>query len=264
MNENNKQNNGDMMSDKFNANAAIEAMRSAKRMVFFGGAGTSTESGIPDFRSSGGLFAQAGYPFPPEQMLSRSFFDADPELFFKFYKEQMIHSEAMPNQAHYALVELEKRGILQAIITQNIDGLHQKAGSSAVYELHGSVHRNYCMRCKTPYSLNYIMSSAKTVPYCTSCTQKSGGEPIIKPDVVLYGEELDNETIEKSIEAIVGADVLLIGGTSLTVYPAGGFIDYFRGEHLIIVNKATTKQDHKADFVINESIAGILHQVVLY
>ena len=203
----------------------------SSRIVFFGGAGVSTESGIPDFRSADGIYQQH-YRYTPEEVVSHSFFMRHTEAFYEFYKEKMMFLDAVPNAAHRKLAELERAGKLTAVITQNIDGLHQAAGSRNVYELHGSIHRNHCMECGRFYSAGYVKES-EGIPRC-SC----GG--IIKPDVVLYEEGLDRETINGAIHAIGEADTLLIGGTSLVVYPAAGFIDYFRGRHLVLINKSET------------------------
>ncbi len=222
------------------------------RIVFFGGAGVSTESGIPDFRSADGLYNQK-YDVPPETMLSRTFFDSHTEKFYDFYRDKMLCLDAKPNAAHYKLAELEKRGRLAAVITQNIDGLHQAAGSRNVLELHGSVHRNYCMKCGKLYTARYILNSFG-VPRC-SC----GG--IIKPDVVLYEEQLDSDTIDKAIAAISQSDTMIIAGTSLTVYPAAGMVRYFRGKNLILINRGTTPMDSGADLVIHEPVGKVLKSV---
>ena len=228
-------------------------IQESNNIVFFGGAGVSTESNIPDFRSDNGLYKKK-YPYPAEIMLSHSFYLSHPKEFFDFYFNQMIYPDAQPNKAHYALSKLEKMGKLKGIVTQNIDGLHQAAGSETVYELHGSVHRNYCESCGKFYGLKDIMAQ-KGVPKC-SC----GG--IIKPDVVLYEEGLDQKTIRKSIEAISNADVLIIGGTSLAVYPAAGLIDYYRGNKLVLINKSSTPKDSRADLIINDAIGKVLGQIV--
>lgn len=218
-------------------------------IVFFGGAGVSTESGIPDFRSQDGLYNQQ-YDYPPETIISRSFFDRDPEEFYRFYKDKMLYLEAKPNAAHKALARLEEEGKLKAVITQNIDGLHQAAGSKTVYELHGSVHRNYCMHCHASHDVHFIKKS-KGVPIC-SC----GG--LVKPDVVLYEEGLDQKTMESAVKAIASADMLIIGGTSLAVYPAAGLIDYFRGRYLVLINRDATPADGRANLVIHDSIGKVL------
>lgn len=221
-------------------------------IVFFGGAGVSTESGIPDFRSVDGLYNQK-YDYPPETIISHSFFKRRTEEFYRFYKDKMLILDAKPNAAHKKLAELEAAGKLKAVVTQNIDGLHQKAGSKTVYELHGSVLRNYCMRCGKFYDGRYIAAS-KGIPTC-DC----GGT--IKPDVVLYEEGLDNNIIRKSIEAIERAQVLIVGGTSLVVYPAAGLIDYFHGEKIVVINKGATPRDSQADLLIKEPIGEVLGQI---
>ena len=222
-------------------------------IVFFGGAGVSTESGIPDFRSVDGLYNQK-YDYPPETILSHSFYMRKKEEFYRFYRNKMLFPNAEPNRAHKALARLEKMGKLKAVVTQNIDGLHQKAGSREVLELHGSVLRNYCTRCGKFYGLDAILNSTG-VPKCTC-----GGT--IKPDVVLYEEGLDQETIEKSVKYIANADVLIIGGTSLTVYPAAGLIDYYRGHKLVLINKSVTPMDNRADLVISGPIGEVLGDAV--
>lgn len=224
----------------------------SNNIVFFGGAGVSTESGIPDFRSKDGLYNQK-YKYPPEEILSHTFFMNNTEEFFKFYKEKMNSLKYEPNVTHIKLAELEKEGKLKAVVTQNIDGLHQKAGSKNVYELHGSVLRNYCMKCHKFYDAEYVFNSS-SVPMC-SC----GG--IIKPDVVLYEESLNEETLEKSVYAIANADLLIVAGTSLTVYPASGLINYFRGKNLVLINRDTTPFDNRADLVINESLGKIFGKI---
>lgn len=224
----------------------------SNNIVFFGGAGVSTESGIPDFRSKDGLYNQK-YKYPPEEILSHTFFMNNTEEFFKFYKEKMNSLKYEPNVTHIKLAELEKEGKLKAVVTQNIDGLHQKAGSKNVYELHGSVLRNYCMKCHKFYDAEYVFNSSG-IPKC-SC----GG--IIKPDVVLYEESLDEETLEKSVYAIANADLLIVAGTSLTVYPASGLINYFRGKNLVLINRDTTPFDNRADLVINESLGKVFEEI---
>ena len=221
-------------------------------LVFFGGAGVSTESGIPDFRSVDGLYHQT-YAYPPETILSHTFFMAQTEEFYRFYRDKMLCLSAKPNAAHRKLAEWEAQGKLRAVITQNIDGLHQMAGSHEVLELHGSVHRNYCMRCHKPYSVEEI-AQGQGVPHCTC-----GG--IIKPDVVLYEESLDQHTLDRSLQAIQNADVLIIGGTSLVVYPAASLIHYYRGHKLVLVNKTETPADSKADLVIHGAIGEIFSQL---
>ena len=227
----------------------------SKSIVFFGGAGVSTESGIPDFRSEKGLYsAQKQYGFSPEEILSHTFFVRHMEVFFDYYKKNLIYMDAQPGDAHRTLAHLEREGKLKAVVTQNIDGLHQKAGSREVLELHGSVLRNYCTRCGKFYGLDAILNSTG-VPKCTC-----GGT--IKPDVVLYEEGLDQETIEKSVKYIANADVLIIGGTSLTVYPAAGLIDYYRGHKLVLINKSVTPMDNRADLVISGPIGEVLGDAV--
>ena len=225
------------------------------RLVFFSGAGVSTESGIPDFRSPDGLYAQKYGDVPPEVMISRSYFDVHPQQFFEFYFDRMIALDAQPNKAHRKLAQLEDEGTLSAVITQNIDGLHQKAGSRTVYELHGSMLRNYCMNCGRAFDLEEELAlheaAADGVPRCPDC---SG---IAKPDVVLYEEGLDGRTIEQSVNAIRRADLLIIAGTSLAVYPAAGLIDYFAGDHLVIVNLAPTPRDRYADLCIAEKVGQV-------
>ena len=229
-----------------------EIIDDSRRIVFFGGAGVSTESGIPDFRSAEGIYHQH-YKYAPEQVVSHSFFKAHPDVFYEFYKEKMMCLEAEPNAAHRKLAQMEEAGRLTAVITQNIDGLHQKAGSKKVYELHGSIHRNYCQKCGRFYDAAFV-KEAPGIPRC-GC----GG--IIKPDVVLYEESLDSMTIEKSVRAIAEADTLIIGGTSLVVYPAAGFIDYFRGKHLVVINKSATAREVGAELSISAPIGEILGQI---
>ena len=224
-------------------------------IVFFGGAGVSTESGIPDFRSVDGLYNQQ-YKYPPETILSHTFFQQNPEEFYRFYHNKMLFPNARPNAAHRKLAELEGAGKLRAVVTQNIDGLHQAAGSVNVYELHGSVHRNHCMKCRQFYDLDFMMKS-DGVPRCPVC----GGT--IKPDVVLYEEALDQETIEGAVLAISRADMLIIGGTSLSVYPAAGLIRYYRGNRLTLINKSPTPYDKEADLVINRPIGEVLGGVTV-
>lgn len=221
-------------------------------IVFFGGAGVSTESGIPDFRSVDGLYNQK-YAWPPEEILSRTFFDAKPEEFYRFYRDKMLCLDAQPNAAHRKLAELETAGKLRSVVTQNIDGLHQKAGSRRVWELHGSVHRNYCMTCRKLYAVADI-KEGRGVPKC-AC----GGT--IKPDVVLYEEGLDSATIEGAVSDLRSADLLIIGGTSLAVYPAAGLINYYRGSRLVLINKSATPYDSRADLVIDLPIGEVLGQI---
>ena len=224
------------------------------RIVFFGGAGVSTESNIPDFRSADGLYHQ-NYKYTPEQVVSHSFFMHNPEGFYEFYKEKMMYLNAKPNAAHKKIAELEAAGKLIAVITQNIDGLHQAAGSKKIYEIHGSIHRNYCQKCGKFYDAAYVKNS-KGVPHC-----ECGG--VIKPDVVLYEESLDENMIDKSIRAISQADTLIIGGTSLVVYPAAGFVDYFRGKHLVVINKSDTAKSVRAELTITAPIGEVLSQITV-
>ena len=230
-----------------------ELIDTYQNIVFFGGAGVSTESGIPDFRSVDGLYNEI-YDYPPETIISHSFFVKNPKEFFRFYKNKMIYPDAAPNVTHKALAYLEQQGKVKAVVTQNIDGLHQMAGSKCVYELHGSVHRNYCMNCGKFFGLDAVLE-ADGVPKC-SC----GGT--IKPDVVLYEEGLDGQTVSGAIAAIQNADLLVVGGTSLTVYPAAGMIDYFRGDKLILINKTVTPFDSRADIVINESLGSVFKEIL--
>ena len=233
-----------------------DILRNSRKSVFFGGAGVSTASGIPDFRSANGLWNQKyKRNLSPEEMVSRSFFERDPEDFFAFYKDKLVYPEAKPNACHYALARLEKMGRLRAVVTQNIDGLHQMAGSTNVFELHGSVLRNYCTRCHAFYGADFILKS-DGVPRCPKCGS------IVKPDVVLYEETLDDNVIDGAVRAIAGADTLIIGGTSLIVYPAAGFVRYFRGNKLVVINKSVTQADEYADLVIHDDIAQVMDQAV--
>ncbi len=231
-----------------------EIINDSQNIVFFGGAGVSTESGIPDFRSVDGLY-NLKYKFPPEYILSHTFFCENTKYFYEFYRDKMLYLDAKPNDCHKKLVELERAGKLKAVVTQNIDGLHQKAGSKVVYELHGSVHRNYCMKCKKFYDVNFILDSTD-VPKC-DC-----GE-VVKPDVVLYEEGLDNDTIEKTLDAISKADCLIVAGTSLNVYPAASFIRYFRGKHFVLINRDSTSADNMADLIIRDNVGEVLNQIVV-
>ena len=224
----------------------------SESIVFFGGAGVSTESGIPDFRSVDGLYNQK-YDYPPEEILSRTFFDRRPEEFYRFYRDKMLCLDARPNTAHRKLARLERVGKLRSVVTQNIDGLHQMAGSKRVWELHGSVHRNFCMRCKKPYPVEFIRDS-QGVPTC-SC----GGT--VKPDVVLYEESLDSRVLEGALTDIQQADLLIIGGTSLAVYPAASLVNYYRGDRLVLINKSPTPYDRRADLAIAGPIGRILEQI---
>lgn len=234
----------------------------SKRMVFFGGAGVSTESGVPDFRSKDGLYrAKQQFGRSPEEMISRSFFLQDPDTFFDYYKHNLIHRDVIPNKAHLALAKWEAEGVLMGVVTQNIDGLHQLAGSKTIYELHGSVQKNTCMKCGTHYDLDYIMEPSHCVdqkrhqtwvPYCSKC----GG--MVKPDVVLYEECLDDQVITGAGQAISQGDTLIVGGTSLVVYPAAGLLQYFRGRHLVLINQSATSYDQQAELVIREPIGEVL------
>ncbi len=224
----------------------------SRSIVFFGGAGVSTESGIPDFRSADGLYNQK-YDVPPEELLSHKYFFEHTGKFFEFYREKMLCLDAKPNKAHLKLAELERAGKLTAVITQNIDGLHTAAGSKTVYELHGSVHRNYCLKCGKSYSAEDILKS-EGVPRC-----ECGG--IIKPDVVLYGENLDDRTVTGALAAIESCDTLIIGGTSLTVYPAAGFIRYFSGRNLVLINMSATPYDSRADLAIHDKVGEVLDKI---
>ena len=235
-------------------NTLQKVIDESNSIVFFGGAGVSTESGIPDFRSPDGLYNQK-YDVPPEELLSHGYFFSHTEKFYEFYREKMICLDAKPNKAHIKLAELEKAGKLKAVITQNIDGLHTAAGSKKVYELHGSVHRNYCLDCGKSYSAEDILAS-KGVPHC-SC----GG--LIKPDVVLYGENLDDATVTGALSAIENCDTLIIGGTSLTVYPAAGFVRYFKGKNLVLINMSSTPFDSEADMVIHDKVGEVLEKITL-
>ena len=229
-----------------------EWVDSSENIVFFGGAGVSTESGIPDFRSTGGLYHQE-WKFPPEIILSHTFYESNPGEFFRFYRAKMLAPEAKPNAAHRKLAEWEAQGKLRAIVTQNIDGLHQAAGSKTVYELHGSVHRNYCERCGKFHGLDFILTT-EGIPRC-AC----GGT--VKPDVVLYEEGLNQRTLNDSVEAIAAADMLIIGGTSLNVYPAAGLINYYRGRKLVLLNKSPVARDLSAGLVITDPIGEVLSQL---
>ncbi len=222
----------------------------SSRIVFFGGAGVSTESGIPDFRSVDGLYHQK-YAYPPEEILSHSFFVSKPQEFFRFYRDKLLPLDAKPNAAHLKLAEWEKQGKLIGIVTQNIDGLHQAAGSKLVYELHGSIHRNYCQKCKKFFPPEYIRDSEDAVPACPC-----GGR--IKPDVVLYEEGLDNDVVSGAVNAISHADLLIVAGTSLTVYPAAGLIRYFRGKHIVLINRDITPMDSECDLVIHDRVGLVL------
>jgi len=247
------------MTNTKNLNTIIE---NAQNIVFFGGAGVSTESGIPDFRSEKGLYqAKEVYGHAPEYLVSHTAFVRDPKLFFDYYIHNLVHPNAKPNNAHKALAKLEREGKLKAVVTQNVDGLHQAAGSKNVYELHGSVHRNTCMGCGAHYALSYLLDSENCkgdsgepdgIPRCKVC----GG--IIKPDVVLYEEALDDDVVRRAVDAIAAADTLIVGGTSLVVYPAAGFVSRFQGDNLVLINKSETNLDSKADLVIHAPIGEVL------
>lgn len=230
-----------------------EIVENTDNLVFFGGAGVSTESGIPDFRSTDGLYNMK-YKYPPETIVSHTFFVRRTEEFFEFYKDKMMALDAKPNKAHYKLAQWEQEGKCKAVVTQNIDGLHQMAGSKKVLELHGSIHRNYCTKCGKFFDAAYVKNS-ENVPHCDAC----GG--LIKPDVVLYEESLDSQTISQAVHAISHADVLIIGGTSLAVYPAAGMIDYFRGNYLVLINRSSTPRDNQADLIIHDSIGEVFGQL---
>ena len=230
-----------------------EIIDDSKSIVFFGGAGVSTESGIPDFRSVDGLYNQK-YDYPPEEILSHTFFVNNTGEFYKFYRDKMLCLDAQPNAAHYKLAELERSGKLKAVVTQNIDGLHQKAGSKNVFELHGSVLRNYCTKCGKFFNAEYMLSSTG-IPRCDECLS------IIKPDVVLYEEGLNSNTVNGALNAISNADCLIVAGTSLTVYPAAGFVKYFGGKHFVLINKDKTPLDNAADLVIHGKVGEILSKI---
>lgn len=233
-----------------------QILRNSNNIVFFGGAGVSTESNIPDFRSANGLFnARLNMTLSPEQLVSHTYFIRFPEEFFNFYKAKLIYPEAKPNGAHIALAKLEEIGKLKAIVTQNIDGLHQCAGSKNVFEIHGSIHRNYCIKCNTSYDVDFILNS-KDIPICSKCNGT------VRPDVVLYEEGLDENVLKGAIDAISKADTLIIGGTSLVVYPAANLINYFKGKNLVLINKSSTSADSKADLVIHDSIGKVLSEAV--
>jgi NAD-dependent deacetylase len=244
--------NNNERSDEMNHSILKSMIEDSLNIVFFGGAGTSTESGIPDFRSEQGIYNIKDINYAPEAILSHDFFMEHTKEFYEFYKSKMIYKDAKPNPTHLALAELEKRGRLKAIITQNIDGLHQMAGSENVLELHGSVYRNSCLNCGRKYDLKSIVDSEDIIPKCSKC----GG--VIKPDVVLYGENLNNEVLKKAIEYISWADMLIVGGTSLVVYPAAGLVDYYKGKKLVLINKTSTQYDLNANLVINDYIGKVL------
>ncbi|MBQ7916407.1 MAG: NAD-dependent protein deacylase [Firmicutes bacterium] len=232
-----------------------QLLKESKRAVFFGGAGVSTESGIPDFRSEKGIYRTINkYGVSPEEILSHHFFLEKPEVFYEYYRENLIYPDAQPNSAHLGLAEWERRGNLKAVVTQNIDGLHQKAGSQKVYELHGSVLRNFCMKCHRPYGLE-VITGTRGIPTCPVC----GG--MIKPDVVLYEEGLDDVTVQESVRAIESADLMIVGGTSLNVYPAAGMLRYFQGSHLVLINRDETSWDRYADLVLHENIGEVFAEI---
>ncbi|MBO5247259.1 MAG: NAD-dependent protein deacylase [Eubacterium sp.] len=240
------------MTEKINA--FIQMVKESENIVFFGGAGVSTESGIPDFRSVDGLYHQ-NYDYPPETILSHSFYRAKTEAFYRFYKDKMLCLDVKPNVTHEVLAKLEQSGKLTSIVTQNIDGLHQAAGSKRVHELHGSVHRNYCERCGKLFDAKYILDSDGPMPLCDACG--SG----VKPDVVLYEEGLDDETMREAIYDISHADMLIVGGTSLAVYPAAGLIDYYRGNKLVLINKSATPMDRRANLVLQTGLGEVFSQL---
>ena len=241
-----------------NGNMLKDLISSSNNIVFFGGAGVSTESNIPDFRSESGIYRTMKiYGNSPEIILSHTYFINHTNEFFDFYKNNMIYENARPNKAHIALAALEKAGRLKAVITQNIDGLHQAAGSRNVLELHGAIHRNYCMDCMEKYDLGYIINSQALVPRCSKC------EGIVRPDVTLYEENLNTGVLNAAVLYIEKADMLIVGGTSLAVYPAAGLIDYYRGSKLVLINKSSTAYDRRANLVINESIGKVLEEALL-
>lgn len=235
-------------------NALQELINGSDNIVFFGGAGVSTESGIPDFRSADGLYKQK-YKYPPERILSHSFFETHTDEFYEYYRDKILYLDAMPGRAHAKLAELEQAGKLKAVVTQNIDGLHQKAGSKNVLELHGSIYRNYCRKCGEHYDVEFIKNGTG-VPTC-----RCGG--VIRPDVVLYEENLDQSVLEAAIDYIYDADMLIIGGTSLAVFPAAGLIEYYNGGKLVLINKTPTPYDNRANLVLNESIGQALGAITL-
>ncbi len=239
-----------------NLNKLQQIIDNSQRIVFFGGAGVSTESGIPDFRSVDGLYNMK-YKYPPEQIISHTFFVHNPEEFFRFYKDKMMCLDAKPNSAHIKLAQLEKTGKLSAVVTQNIDGLHQMAGSKNVFEVHGSIHRNYCIKCGKFFDGYFVKNSPEIVPRCSKC----GGT--VKPDVVWYEESLDDNIVSGAINSIANADTLIIAGTSLAVYPAAGFIRYFQGENLVLINLSETPQDKYADLVIHGKVGEILDKILV-
>jgi len=233
-----------------------EIINESNNIVFFGGAGVSTESNIPDFRSENGIYnAVNQYGYPPETMLSHSFFISHTDVFFDYLRKNLIYTEAKPNNAHIGLAKLEKEGKLKAVVTQNIDNLHQMAGSKTVYELHGTLYKNYCTKCNKTFNIDYIMNK-DGIPHCDKCNG------IVRPDVVLYGEGLDDTTVYNAIMAIQKADVLIVGGTSLNVYPAAGLIDYYKGNKLVLINKSTTPYDKRANIIIRDSIGEVFKEIL--
>lgn len=233
----------------------VKIVEESENIVFFGGAGVSTESGIPDFRSEEGIYkAWTEYGRPSEEIICRPFFDRKPEIFFDYYRKNLLYPEAKPNEAHYALARLERQGKVKTIVTQNIDGLHQMAGSKNVIELHGSVLRNYCMKCGASHTMEYVRQ-AMGVPLCENC----GG--IVKPDIVLYQEEVKSDVLDRAIKAIKEAETLIVGGTSLVVYPAAGLVEHFQGKKLILINKSQTQYDERADLVIHDSIGEVFAEL---
>lgn len=233
-----------------------EIIQNSNYIVFFGGAGVSTESGIPDFRSENGIFKAVNeYGYPPEQILSRSFFDQNKEVFFAYYKKTLLYRQAKPNYAHIALAELEKQGKLKAVITQNIDNLHQMAGSKTILELHGTLYRNYCIQCGKQFDIDYVTKNQE-VTFCDKC----GG--VVRPDIVLYEECLKERVLNQAIEFITKADVLIVGGTSLNVYPAAGLINYYKGDKLILINKSATSYDNRANLVLRDRIGTVFEQIL--
>ena len=231
-------------------------VENSDNIVFFGGAGVSTESNIPDFRSTSGIYKDDSYPFPPEIMISHNFFYSNTKDFYKFYFDKLVYPNAKPNIAHHVLAKLENDGKLKAVITQNVDGLHQMAGSRNVLELHGSALRNYCTGCGEEYDLQYMLKFRNSIPTCRSCNH------IIKPDIVLYGESLNDKVVNDAIRYIANADMLIVAGTSLVVYPAAGLLNYYRGNKLVLINKDKTPYDNRANIVFNESIGKVLGQII--
>ncbi len=245
-----------MNTDQRSLDLLRDMIAKSEKIAFLGGAGVSTESGIPDFRSENGIFqAIKKYGQSPEVLLSHEYFMRHTDVFYEYYKASLLITDKKPNPAHYALAELEKRGKLTAIVTQNIDGLHQSAGSKNVYELHGSIYRNTCMHCGKKFTAEYIAQSEGT-PHCDVCGN------VIKPDVVLYGEGLDSEVLQGAMQHIMQADMLIVGGTSLAVYPAAGLIDYYEGKRLVLINKSSTPYDSRADLIIHDAIGQVLAQAV--